>query len=112
MDKKNHATTSTRADLAASVYREIGLPKSESTDLVNAVFNKIETALLSGETVKLSGFGTFSTRIKRERMGRNPKTGESVLIPQRRVINFKPSTKVIAQLSAALSNTSEAKKDV
>ena len=66
--------TVTRADLAEAVYREIGLSRSESSELVESVIDHVSTALLRGETVKLAGFGTFSLRDKKERMGRNPKT--------------------------------------
>jgi len=83
--------TVTRADLAEAVYREIGLSRSESSELVESVINHIESALLKGETVKLAGFGTFSLRDKKERMGRNPKTGKEVPITSRRVLVFKPS---------------------
>ena len=83
--------TVTRADLAEAVYREIGLSRSESSELVESVINQIGTALLKGETVKLAGFGTFSLRDKKERMGRNPKTGKEVPITSRRVLVFKPS---------------------
>ena len=83
--------TVTRADLAEAVYREIGLSRSESSELVESVINHIGSALLKGETVKLAGFGTFSLRDKKERMGRNPKTGKAVPITSRRVLVFKPS---------------------
>lgn len=83
--------TVTRADLAEAVYREIGLSRSESSELVESVIDHVSTALLRGETVKLAGFGTFSLRDKKERMGRNPKTGEAVPITPRRVLVFKPS---------------------
>ena len=64
--------TVTRADLAEAVYREIGLSRTESADLVVAVIDNIIDALIRGETVKLAGFGTFSLRDKSERIGRNP----------------------------------------
>ena len=77
--------TVTRADLAEAVYREIGLSRSESSELVESVVHHISDALLRGEQVKLAGFGTFSLRDKKERIGRNPKTG--VEVPY----NFKKS---------------------
>jgi len=83
--------TVTRADLAEAVYREIGLSRTESAQLVEAVIDNITDALLRGETVKLAGFGTFSLRDKKMRMGRNPKTGEEVPITPRRVLVFKSS---------------------
>ena len=80
--------TVTRADLAEAVYREIGLSRSESSELVESVISHIGTALLKGETVKLAGFGTFSLRDKKERMGRNPKTGKEVPITSRRCLLY------------------------
>lgn len=95
--------TVTRADLAEAVYREIGLSRVESSDLVEAVINHISDALLRGESVKLAGFGTFSLRDKKERMGRNPKTGEAVPITPRRVLVFKPSQVMRERVDSALS---------
>lgn len=96
--------TVTRADLAEAVYREIGLSRSESADLVESVIDHISDALLRGESVKLAGFGTFSLRDKKERMGRNPKTGEAVPITSRRVLSFKPSQVMRERVDSALSN--------
>lgn len=83
--------TLTRADLGNAVYREIGLSLSESTDLVDAVIEEISTALEKGETVKLSSFGTFKLRHKKQRIGRNPKTGVEVPISPRTVLSFNAS---------------------
>ncbi len=98
--------TVTRADLTEAVYREIGLSRTESAQLVESVIENIIEALLRGETVKLAGFGTFSLRDKAERMGRNPKTGKSVPITSRRVLAFKPSQVVRERVDSALSSTS------
>jgi integration host factor subunit alpha len=87
MNKK----TLTRADLSESLHRNIGLSRSESADMVNAVLDLVSDALVDGQSVKLSSFGTFMVRAKRERMGRNPKTGEEVPITPRRVLVFRPS---------------------
>lgn len=95
--------TVTRADLAEAVYREIGLSRSESAELVESVIDHISDALLRGESVKLAGFGTFSLRDKKMRMGRNPKTGEAVPITPRRVLVFKPSQVVRERVDSALS---------
>jgi integration host factor subunit alpha len=83
--------TLTRADLSESLHRNIGLSRSESADMVNAVLDLVSDALVDGQSVKLSSFGTFMVRSKRERMGRNPKTGEEVPITPRRVLVFRPS---------------------
>lgn len=83
--------TLTRADLYEAVYQRVGLSRSESSDLVESVLDSISDALVRGESVKLSSFGTFTVRSKRERLGRNPKTGEEVPITPRRVMVFRPS---------------------
>ncbi|PCH96629.1 MAG: integration host factor subunit alpha [Rhodobacteraceae bacterium] len=83
--------TLTRMDLGEAVFREVGLSRNESADLVEAVLEHISDALVGGENVKISSFGTFSLRDKRARVGRNPKTGEEVPITPRRVLTFRPS---------------------
>ena len=83
--------TLTRMDLSESVFREVGLSRNESADLVESVLEKISVSLVSGEQVKISSFGTFSIRQKNARVGRNPKTGEEAPIPPRRVLTFRPS---------------------
>ena len=84
-------STSTRADLSEAVYEEVGLSRNESAELVEAVLDEISDALVDGDTVKISSFGSFSVRQKGERVGRNPKTGEEVPILPRRVLTFRPS---------------------
>jgi len=83
--------TITRAQLGESVYQEVGLSRSESTDLLESVLNHISDALAKGESVKISSFGSFSVRQKGQRIGRNPKTGEEVPILPRKVLVFRPS---------------------
>ncbi len=83
--------TLTRMDLSESVFREVGLSRNESADLVESVLDHISDALVRGENVKISSFGTFSIRDKSERIGRNPKTGQEVPIKPRRVLTFRPS---------------------
>lgn len=83
--------TLTRMDLSESIFREVGLSRNESADLVESVLDHISDALVRGENVKVSSFGTFSIRDKSERVGRNPKTGEEVPIKPRRVLTFRPS---------------------
>lgn len=97
------AGTVTRADLAEAVYREIGLSRTESSELVESVINQISQALLRGESVKLAGFGTFSLRDKKQRIGRNPKTGEAVPITPRRVLVFKASQVMRERVDSLLS---------
>jgi integration host factor subunit alpha len=83
--------TVTRMDLSEAVFREVGLSRNESANLVESVLNMISDALVDGEQVKISSFGTFSVREKSARMGRNPKTGQEVPINPRRVLTFRPS---------------------
>lgn len=83
--------TLTRADLAEAVYEQVGLSRNESSDLVEQVLDEVMNALISGENVKLSSFGSFSIREKGERIGRNPKTGVEVPITPRRVLVFRAS---------------------
>ena len=83
--------TLTRMDLGESLVREIGLSRSESSDLVESVLAHLSDTLVSGEMVKISSFGTFSLRDKKARVGRNPKTGEEAAIVPRRVLTFSPS---------------------
>ena len=83
--------TITRADLAEAVYRKVGLSRTESAQLVEMLIDEICDAIVRGESVKLSSFATFQVRSKKQRIGRNPKTGEEVPILPRRVMTFKAS---------------------
>ncbi|MFZ5961593.1 integration host factor subunit alpha [Thalassococcus sp. BH17M4-6] len=83
--------TLTRMDLSEAVFREVGLSRNESAELVESVLSHMSDALVAGEQVKISSFGTFSVRDKAARVGRNPKTGEEVPIQPRRVLTFRPS---------------------
>jgi integration host factor subunit alpha len=83
--------TVTRAQLGEAVYQEVGLSRNESGELVEAVLQEISDALIRGETVKISSFGSFSVRQKGQRIGRNPKTGEEVPILPRKVLVFRAS---------------------
>lgn len=84
-------STLTRMDLSEAVFREVGLSRNESAQLVETVLAHVSDALVEGETVKISSFGTFKVREKSARIGRNPKTGEEVPISPRRVLTFRPS---------------------
>ncbi|KGM48722.1 integration host factor subunit alpha [Pseudooceanicola atlanticus] len=83
--------TLTRLDLSEAVFREVGLSRNESAQLVESILSHLSDALVEGEQVKISSFGTFSVRDKAARVGRNPKTGEEVPISPRRVLTFRPS---------------------
>lgn len=83
--------TITRADLSEIVYNTVGLSRGESSQIVETVLDEISEALIRGEDVKLSSFGSFLVRHKNGRIGRNPKTGEEVPIEPRRVLSFRAS---------------------
>lgn len=82
----------TKADIVQAVYTRLGgFSKKESADLVDLVFETMKETLGRGEKIKISGFGNFVLRDKRQRQGRNPQTGEPIVITERRVLNFKAS---------------------
>ncbi len=93
--------TLTRADLAEAVHQEVGLTRQDCAGLVERTLDLIAEALQAGEIVKLSGFGVFQVREKRARMGRNPKTGEPAAIDPRRVISFRASQVMKAEIEQA-----------
>ena len=84
----------TKADLIEQVYLKVGLPRTESVELVEQVFEIIKETLEQGENVKISGFGSFKIQEKRPRRGRNPQTGEPLEITQRKILSIKPSQKL------------------
>jgi len=83
--------TLTRMDLSEAIFREVGLSRNDASQMVESVLDHMSDALVRGEQVKISSFGTFSVRDKTARIGRNPKTGEEVPINPRRVLTFRPS---------------------
>ena len=91
--------TVTRAHLGEAVYQEVGLSRDESSGLLEMVLDLMSDALVRGESVKISSFGSFSSRQKGQRIGRNPKTGEEVLILPRKVLVFKPSQVLKAKVN-------------
>lgn len=91
--------TVTRAQLAETIYAQVGLSRNDSAELLETVLERMSKALEAGEPVKLSGFGTFSVRQKGRRIGRNPKTGIEVPILPRRVLTFRPSQVLKAQVN-------------
>ena len=97
--------TVTKADLANTLFEQLGLNKREAKEFVELFFEKIRESLENGESVKLSGFGGFSVRDKKSRPGRNPKTGEEVPVTPRRVVTYKASQKVKDRI--AKNNLSE-----
>ena len=88
----------TKADLVETLLDETELNKHEAKELIDQFFEEVKTALESGRSVKLSGFGNFDLRDKKQRPGRNPKTGEEIPITARRVVTFKPGQKLKAKV--------------
>ena len=81
----------TKADIVEQIYEQVGFSKKESAELVEKVFDAIKATLADGEKVKISGFGNFVVRGKNSRKGRNPQTGQEILLEARKVLTFKPS---------------------
>ena len=81
----------TKGDIVERIYEKVGFSKKEASDILESIFEIIKGRLENGEKVKISGFGNFVLRDKRQRQGRNPQTGEPIVITERRVLNFKAS---------------------
>lgn len=90
----------TKADLAETLFEQLGLNKREAKDFVDLYFETIRGTLEQGDQVKLSGFGNFELREKNQRPGRNPKTGEEIPISARRVVTFRPGQKLRSRIEA------------
>lgn len=90
----------TKADIAERLFDELGLNKREAKEMVELFFEKVRSSLEGGSQVKLSGFGNFDLREKKQRPGRNPKTGEEIPITARRVVTFRPGQKLKARVEA------------
>jgi integration host factor subunit alpha len=101
MNMMRSVGTLTRADLAETINRKMGFSRAESLGLVETILAKMCEALGEGENVKISGFGSFVLRDKRERVGRNPKTGVEVPITPRRVLTFRASHKLKERIAQA-----------
>lgn len=82
----------TKADLVERIHASTGMTQKESAEMVETVFSIMKSTLETGETLKVSGFGSFVVKQKNDRRGRNPQTGEAITIEARRILTFKPST--------------------
>ena len=80
-----------KAEIVEQIYERVGFSKTEAAELVEKVFEVIKDTLAGGEKVKISGFGNFVVRQKTARKGRNPQTGQEILLDARKVLTFKPS---------------------
>ncbi len=90
----------TKAEVAENLYEKVGLSKRDAKNMVEVFFEEIRETLESGEQVKLSGFGNFDIREKKERPGRNPKTGEDIPISARKVVTFRPGQKLKSRVES------------
>ena len=107
---KQNTSTLTKADLIEEVLNVTELPRKESETIVETIFDNIIAALQKGEKIEIRGFGSFRTRERRGRVGRNPKTGEKVEVPAKKIPYFKPSKElkdVVNTTAAAASPASE-----
>ena len=90
----------TKADMAERLFEDLGLNKREAKEMVEGFYAEIRDSLANNQQVKLSGFGNFDLRDKKQRPGRNPKTGEEIPISARRVVTFRPGQKLKARVEA------------
>lgn len=95
----------TKAEMSEYLFEKLGISKRDAKELVERFFEEIRRALENGEQVKLSGFGNFDLRYKKQRPGRNPKTGEEIPITARRVVTFKPGQKLKKRVGEAESSS-------
>ncbi len=104
--------TTTRSTLSEAVFKNVGLSRNESAALVDSVFNEILKSLIDGDDVKISSFGTFIVRNKKERIGRNPKTGEEVPITARSVVTFRASNVLKTKVNTKNKNNTSKEQDI
>ncbi len=97
----------TKADIVDALYEKVGFSKKEAADVVELVFDTLKTTLAKGQKIKISGFGNFVVREKHSRMGRNPQTGETIEISARRVLTFRPSQVLRAQVNSSLGGEAD-----
>jgi integration host factor subunit alpha len=91
----------TKADIVNTLFEKVGLPKKEAQDIIEIILSTMKETFVEGESIKISGFGTFNVRKKSSRRGRNPKTGEEIEITPRRVVTFRPSNQLKEMIEKA-----------
>jgi integration host factor subunit alpha len=89
----------TKADIVERIYEKVGFSKKESAELVELVFDLIKNTLESGDKIKIAGFGNFVVKEKADRRGRNPQTGDEIVISARKILTFKPSQVLKASIN-------------
>lgn len=102
MDNLNN--TVIKADIVELVYQKVGFTRQEASEAVEALLSEMKTALGNGESIRIVGFASFNLRQKRERIARNPKTGEAVMIKPRKVLTFKPSKQLLHSTNTGVLN--------
>ncbi len=90
----------TKADIVEKIYEKVGFSKKESAELVELVFDILKSTLEQGDKIKIAGFGNFVVKEKADRRGRNPQTGEEIVITARKVLTFKPSQVLKASINS------------
>ena len=101
----------TRADLAAKVRSKVGLSTSESMIYVASFFDLLKEEAEEAGTIKLNGFGNFTVKEKKARKGRNPQTGEAIIIGERKVVKFKPSVVFKSEINKKYKNGTAGRTD-
>jgi integration host factor subunit alpha len=89
-----------KADIARSIHQQAGVSEAEAADLLERVLGLLMSSLQRGEPIIITGFGRFTVRMKQPRKGRNPRTGEVIIVPGRKVVTFRPSALWKAELNA------------
>ncbi len=89
----------TKADIVEKIYEKVGFSKKESAELVELVFDIMKNTLETGDKIKVAGFGNFVVKEKADRRGRNPQTGEEIVITARKILTFKPSQVLKASIN-------------
>lgn len=101
-EEEKRIVAMTKADIVEALYEKVGFSKKEAADLVELVFDSLKLTLAQGQKIKISGFGNFIVREKHSRVGRNPQTGQSIEITARRVLTFRPSQVLRAEVNSSL----------
>lgn len=91
----------TKADIARSIHQQAGVAETEAADLLERILELLSSTLQQGEPINITGFGKFAVRKKGPRPGRNPRTGQTVIIPARKAVTFRPSSSWKAEVNAA-----------
>lgn len=106
MPKPNSQTTVVKSDLVDKVYEAVGFTRQEAAEAVDILFDQIKIALGRGEDVRVTGFASFNVKQRKARIARNPRTGETVNIPQRKTLTFKASKQLLLSTNKPGNETS------